>query len=333
MSKIRASITGLGSFVPSDVLTNKDLEQMVDTTNDWIFTRTGILERRILKDPDKPTSYMAIQACRQLLEKTNTDPNEIDMLIVATVTPDMHIASTAVHVLTEIGSDRAFGYDLQAACSGFLYALSTGSSYIESRRYKKIIVVGADKMSSIVDYTDRATCILFGDGAGAVLLEPDGQGFGFYDEYLRSDSIGRNFLKIEAGGSLMPVDEYIIKQKKHFLRQEGQAVFKHAVANMEHSCNKILDRNNLDQSSIDWLVPHQANQRIMSAIANNLKIDNEKVMSNVARYGNTTSATLPLALSDYEHLLKKNDRIIMTAFGGGFTWGANYLKWSYDMNT
>lgn len=330
MNKTRGAIRGIGSFLPSEILTNKDLEKMVDTTDEWIFTRTGIRERRILKDPDKPTSYMAIEAAKQLLARTNTDVGDIDMVIVSTVTPDMHIASTAVHVLTEIGAKNAFGYDLQAACSGFLYALSTAASYINAGRCQKVIVIGADKMSSIVDYTDRATCIIFGDGAGAVLLEADDEGYGIYDEYFRADSIGRNFLKIEAGGSLLPIDEVLIQEKRHFIRQEGQAVFKYAVSNMGHACSEIMKRNNLDETTVDWLLPHQANQRIMNSVADNLKLDEEKVMSNVVKYGNTTSATIPLVLSDYEHLLKKGDKIIMTAFGGGFTWGANYLKWSYN---
>ena len=327
--KIKAAITGLGVYTPPDILTNNDLEKIVDTNNEWIVARTGIKERRILKDPAKPTSYMAIKATRKLLTKTNTDPLDIDVVILSTVTPDMNIAATAVHVAREIGAKNAFGYDLQAACSGFLYGFSTATAYIESGRYKKVLLIGADKMSSIVDYTDRATCIIFGDAAGAILVEPNNEGYGLQDEYLRGDSLGRNFLKIEAGGSLNPITEEAILTKKHYIKQEGQTVFKYAVSNMANSCKRIMSQNNLDKNSLDWMVPHQANQRIITATGRVVGISAEKVMSNIERYGNTTSATIPLVISEYEHLLKKGDNLIMTAFGGGFTWGANYLKWAY----
>lgn len=330
MSKKTAAITAVGKFVPDYALTNKELESLVETNDEWIFTRTGIKERRILKDSDKATSYLAIKAAQDLIAKKNLDPAEIDMIIIGTATPDMNVASTAVYVATEIGAVNAFGYDLQAACSSFLYAMSTAASYIESGRYKKVLVIGADKMSSIVDYSDRTTCIIFGDGAGAALFEPDEEGLGLQDEYLRSDGVGREFLRIEAGGSLLPTSQDTLDKKQHYIKQEGKTVFKYAVSNMADASEKILERNNLTNDDIDWLAPHQANQRIIEATARRIKLDMSKVMVNIQNYGNTTSATLPLLLADYEKNLKKGDNIVFAAFGGGFTWGAVYLKWAYN---
>ena len=331
MSEITAAITAVGAYVPEDVLTNKMLEDMVDTNDEWITSRTGIKERRILKDPKKGTSYLAIQAAKEILRKTNLDPEEIDLIIMATATPDMPVASTGVHVATQIGATNAFSYDLQAACSGFLYGMSTASAYIESGRYKKVIVIGADKMSSIIDYTDRTTCIIFGDGAGAVLMEPNTEGLGLQDEILRSDSIGRASLKIEAGGSLTPPTEETVAKKLHFVRQDGKTVFKFAVSNMAGVSEKIMKRNDLTNEDVNWLVAHQANKRIIDATANRMGLNDEnKVLMNIQRYGNTTSATLPLLLSDYEKNFKKGDNLIFASFGGGFTWGAAYLKWAYN---
>lgn len=331
MSKITAAITAVGAYVPDDVLTNKMLEEMVDTTDEWITTRTGIKERRILKDPAKGTSYLAIQAAREILQKTNLDPKEIDLVIMATATPDMPVASTGVYVATEIGATNAFSYDLQAACSSFLYGMSTAAAYIEAGRYKKILVIGADKMSSIIDYSDRTTCIIFGDGAGAVLMEPNHEGLGLQDEILRSDAIGRPSLNIKAGGSLTPPTEETVAKKLHFVRQDGKTVFKFAVSNMAGVSEQIMKRNNLTNADVDWLVAHQANKRIIDATANRMNLNDEsKVLMNIERYGNTTSATLPLLLSDYEKKFKKGDNLIFASFGGGFTWGAAYLKWAYN---
>ena len=330
MSKITAAITAVGKYLPDYILTNKELATLVETNDDWITSRTGIKERRILKEPNQGTSFMAIRATKNLLQKSNTDPKEIDMVIVATATPDMPVASTAVFTATEIGATNAFAYDLQAACSSFLYGMSTASSYIESGRYKKILLIGADKMSSIIDYSDRATCIIFGDGAGAVLFEPNSDGLGLQDEYLRSDGSGREFLKIEAGGSILPASEDTLKNGQHFVHQEGKTVFKFAVSNMADVAEKMLTRNQLSNDDISWLVPHQANKRIIEATAKRVNLDASKVMMNIYKYGNTTSATLPLLLADYEHQLKKGDNLIFAAFGGGFTWGAIYLKWAYN---
>ena len=331
MSKITAAITAVGAYVPEDVLTNKMLEEMVDTNDEWITSRTGIKERRILKDPKKGTSYLAIQAAKEILRKTNLDPKEIDLIIMATATPDMPVAATGVHVASEIGATNAFAYDLQAACSGFLYAMSTASAYIESGRYKKVIVIGADKMSSIIDYTDRTTCIIFGDGAGAVLMEPNTEGLGLQDEILRCDSIGRDSLKIEAGGSITPPTQETVAQKLHYVRQDGKTVFKFAVSNMAGVSEEIMKRNGLTNEDVDWLVAHQANKRIIDATANRMGLhDESKVLMNIQRYGNTTSATLPLLLSDFEKNFKKGDNLIFASFGGGFTWGATYLKWAYN---
>ncbi|CAL2060372.1 beta-ketoacyl-ACP synthase III [Tenacibaculum sp. 190524A05c] len=330
MNKTTAAITAVGKYVPDYVLTNKELETMVDTNDEWITTRTGIKERRILKEEGKGTSFLAIKAAEDLIERNNIDPKEIDLVIVATATPDMLVASTAVYTATKIGAVNAFAFDLQAACSSFLYGMSVASSYIESGRYKKVLLIGADKMSSIIDYTDRATCIIFGDGAGATLFEPNTDGYGFQDEYLRSDGVGRDFLKIEAGGSILPPSADTIKSRQHFVHQEGRTVFKFAVSNMADVSEKILERNNLTKETVNWLVPHQANKRIIEATANRIGLDDSKVMMNISKYGNTTSATLPLLLADYEKELKKGDNLIFAAFGGGFTWGSIYLKWAYN---
>ena len=330
MSKITAAITAVGSYVPDFVMTNKILETLVDTNDEWITTRTGIKERRILKGEGLGTSYLAIKAAEQLLEKRKLDAKEIELVIVATATPDMMVAATAAYVASEIGAVNAFSYDLQAACSSFLFGMSTAASYIESGRYKKVLLIGADKMSSILDYTDRTTCIIFGDGAGAALFEPNEEGLGLQDEYLRSDGIGRNFLKMDAGGSLLPASEETVKNRQHFIYQDGKSVFKFAVTNMADSAAKIMERNNLSHEDVDWLIPHQANKRIIDATSNRMGLDDSKVMMNIQRYGNTTSATLPLLLSDYESQLKKGDNLVFAAFGGGFTWGSIYLKWAYN---
>ncbi|OXA99523.1 beta-ketoacyl-ACP synthase III [Flavobacterium pectinovorum] len=330
MNTITAAITAVGGYVPDFVLSNKVLETMVDTNDEWITTRTGIKERRILKDADKGTSFLAIKAAQDLIAKANIDPLEIDMIIMATATADMPVASTGVYVATQIGATNAFAYDLQAACSSFLYGMSTAAAYVQSGRYKKVLLIGADKMSSIVDYTDRSTCIIFGDGAGAVLFEPNYEGLGLQDEYLRSDGQGRDYLKIPAGGSLIPTTEETVKNRQHNIIQDGKTVFKFAVTNMADASELIVKRNNLTNEDVNWLVPHQANKRIIDATAGRMNLDDSKVLMNIERYGNTTSATLPLVLHDFEHLLKKGDNIIFAAFGGGFTWGSIYLKWAYD---
>jgi 3-oxoacyl-[acyl-carrier-protein] synthase III len=330
MTKITAAITAVGKYVPEYVLTNKELETMVETNDEWITTRTGIKERRILKEKGLGTGYMAIKSAEDLLQKSSVNPEEIDLVIVATATPDLQVSSTAAYVATAIGATNAFGYDLQAACSSFLYGMSTAASYIASGRYKKVLLIGADKMSSILDYTDRTTCIIFGDGAGAALFEPNTEGLGLQDEYLRSDGIGREFLKIEAGGSVLPASEETVQKGQHFLHQEGKTVFKYAVSNMSDVAAKMLTRNNLTEEDIQWLVAHQANKRIIEATAKRVGVSSEKVMMNIQHYGNTTSATLPLLLADYEKQLKKGDNLIFAAFGGGFTWGAAYVKWAYN---
>lgn len=330
MKKRTAAITAVGAYLPEFVLSNKVLETMVDTNDEWITTRTGIKERRILKEENAGTSFMAIKAAEDVLKKSGTRPEEIDFILVATATPDMPVAATAAYVASEIGAKNAFAYDLQAACSSFLYGMSTAASYIESGRYKKVLLIGADKMSSIIDYTDRTTCIIFGDGAGAVLFEPNEEGLGLQDEHLRSDGIGRQFLKIEAGGSILPPSEETVKNKQHFVHQDGKSVFKFAVSNMADVSKLIMDRNELTHEDVQWLVPHQANKRIIDATANRMGLDEDKVMINIHKYGNTTSATLPLLLHDYEKQLKKGDNLVFAAFGGGFTWGAIYLKWAYN---
>lgn len=330
MNKKTAAITAVGAYVPEFVLSNKILETMVDTNDEWITSRTGIKERRILKDADKGTSYLAIKAAENLIEKSGLDPKEIDLLIMATATPDLPVASTGVYVASQIGAVNAFSYDLQAACSGFLYAMSTAAAYIESGRYKKVLVIGADKMSSIIDYTDRTTCIIFGDGAGAVLFEANDEGLGLQDEILKSDGGGREFLKITAGGSLVPPTAQTVAEKQHYVFQDGKTVFKFAVTNMADVSAKIMERNNLTNEDVDWLVPHQANRRIIDATSGRMGLEDSKVLMNIQRYGNTTSATLPLLLSDYEKQLKKGDNLVFASFGGGFTWGSIYLKWAYN---
>ena len=323
-----AAITAVGAYVPDEVLSNADLEQMVDTSEDWISTRTGISERRMLKD--KPTSFMAIQAAKNLIERSSIDPKTIDLVLVSTATPDMLIAATAAHVATEIGATNAFGYDLQAACSGFLYGMSTAAAYVSSGRYQRVLLIGADKMSSIIDYSDRTTCIIFGDGAGAVLFEPNEEGLGFQDEYFRSDGVGREHLYIKAGGSTLPASAETVSNGQHFLRQDGKTVFKFAVSNMADAATKVMERNELAADDIDFFVPHQANKRIIDATAQRTGVDPEKVLSNISSYGNTTAATLPLILSDFEHHFQKGDNLMFAAFGGGFTWGAAWLKWAYN---
>ncbi|NND61830.1 MAG: ketoacyl-ACP synthase III [Flavobacteriaceae bacterium] len=332
MSKITAAITAVGGYVPEYVLTNQILETMVDTNDEWITTRTGIKERRILKEPGQGTSYLAIQAAKDLLSKSNTNPEDIDMVIMATATPDMPVAATGVYVASQIGAVNAFSYDLVAACSSFLYGMSTAARYIESGRYKKVLLIGADKMSSIIDYEDRTTCIIFGDGGGAVLFEPSDDGLGLQDEILRSDGIGRQSLKIDAGGSILPANEETVANKQHFVFQDGKTVFKFAVSNMADVSEKIMNRNGLTGEDVHWLVPHQANKRIIDATAKRMNLPEEKVMMNIHKYGNTTSATLPLCLNDYEKQLKKGDNLVFASFGGGFTWGAIYLKWAYNSN-
>ena len=329
MNKITAAITAVGAYVPEFVLSNQVLETMVDTNDEWITTRTGIKERRLLKEKYKGTSFMAIKAAKDLIAKSNIDPKEIDLVIMATTTPDMPVAATGVFVATQIGAINAFAYDLQAACSSFLYGMSNAASYIESGRYKKILLIGADKMSSIIDYTDRATCIIFGDGAGAVLFEPNYEGLGLQDEYLRSDGIGRDYLKIDAGGSLLPPSIKTVQNRQHFVFQDGKTVFKYAVSGMADVSEKIMERNNLTKDDVSWLISHQANKRIIDATASRMGLDEEKVLVNIQKYGNTTSATLPLLLSDFENKFKKGDNLIFAAFGGGFTWGSIYLKWAY----
>lgn len=329
MNRITAAITAVGGYVPDFILSNKVLETMVDTNDEWITSRTGIKERRILKEEGLGTSFLAIKAAQNLLSKKNIDPLGIDLVIVATTTPDMPVAATAVYVASQIGATNAFAYDLQAACSGFLFGMSTASSYIESGRYKKVLLIGADKMSSIIDYTDRATCIIFGDGAGAVLFEPNYEGLGFQDEYLRSDAIGREFLKIDAGGSILPTSIETITNKQHTVFQDGKTVYKYAVSGMADVSEKILERNNLTKEDVDWLVAHQANKRIIDATASRIGLEDSKVLINIHKYGNTTSGTLPLLLNDFEKQFKKGDNLIFAAFGGGFTWGSIYLKWAY----
>lgn len=328
-SKVNAAITAVGGFVPPDKLTNADLEKMVDTNDEWIRTRTGIDERRILKGEGKATSDLCVPAVLEICTKRGINPDEIDCLIVATVTPDMFFPSTANLVCDKIGAVNAWGFDLSAACSGFLFALTTGASLIESGRYKKVVVVGSDKMSAIVDYSDRTTCIIFGDGAGGVLLEPGTEGYGVLDSILRTDGSGCRHLHMKAGGSLKPASYETVAAKEHFIYQEGQAVFKFAVKGMADVSAELLERNNLTGDDIAWLVPHQANKRIIDATANRMGLSQDKVMLNIQRYGNTTAATIPLCLWEWEKQLVKGQNIVLAAFGGGFTWGATLVKWAY----
>lgn len=330
MSHIQAAITGVHGYVPDDVLTNQELEKMVDTNDEWITSRTGIKERHILKGEDQGTSVMAVKALEGLLKKTDTKAEDIDLIICATTTPDLVFPATANIIANKVGAINAFGYDLQAACSGFIYALATGSQFIETGKYKKVVVIGADKMSSIVDYTDRTTCIIFGDGGGAVLLEPTEEDYGVKDSILRSDGSGEPYLHMKAGGSRRPATAETVNNREHFAFQEGSMVFKFAVKNMADVAAEVMERNNLTGDDIAYLVPHQANKRIIDATARRMGVDDEKVMLNIQKYGNTTSGTIPLCLHDYEHKLKKGDNIIIAAFGGGFTWGALWVKWAYD---
>ncbi len=332
MPKIHAAITAVGGYVPDYVLTNAELETMVDTNDEWIRTRTGITERRILKGEEKGTSVMMIQAVEELLRKRGISPLEIELVICATTTPDMQFPATANIVADKVGMTNAFGYDVSAACSGFIFALTTGAQFIETGKHKKVLVVGGDKMSSIINYEDRQTCIIFGDGAGCVLLEPNEEGNGLIDAVLKSDGAGVAFLHQKAGGSAKPATVETVMAKEHFVYQEGQTVFKFAVKGMADVSAEILERNGLTGEDVDWLVPHQANKRIIDATRQRMGLPEEKVMVNVQRYGNTTNGTLPLCLWEWESQLRKGDNLILAAFGGGFTWGAIYLKWSYDGN-
>jgi 3-oxoacyl-[acyl-carrier-protein] synthase-3 len=328
-TKITAAITAIGAYVPEDKLTNADLEKIVETNDEWIQTRTGIKERRILRGEGKATSDMVVPAVRALCDKRGIEPSDIEVLIVATVTPDMFFPSTANVACDKLGMKNTWGFDLLAACSGFLFALTTGASLVESGRYKRVCVVGADKMSSIIDYSDRTTCILFGDGAGAVLLEPNIDGYGVLDSILKTDGSGGKYLNMKAGGSLNPASIETVTNKMHYAYQEGQAVFKFAVTGMADVAYELMQRNNLDANDIAWLVPHQANKRIIDATARRMGLADEKVMMNIERYGNTTAATIPLCLWDYRKTLNKGDNIVLAAFGGGFTWGATLVKWEY----
>ena len=332
MKKFKAAITGVQGYVPDYILTNKELETIVDTNDEWIISRTGIKERRILKGEGKGTSVLGIEAVKGLLKKTKIEAKEVDLIICATATPDMIFPSTACIIADKVGASNAFAYDLMAACSGFLYALSTASKFIETGTYKKVIVVGADKMSSIIDYQDRATCIIFGDGAGAVMLEQNEDGLGIQDAILRSDGSGSEFLHMKAGGSAKPASHETVDAREPSVWPDGQTVFKAAVTSMADVSEEIMKQNNLCADDVAWLVPHQANQRIIDATARRMGVGNEKVMVNIEKYGNTTNGTIPLCLWEWEKRLKKGDNLILAAFGGGFTWGSIYLKWAYDSN-
>ena len=328
MAKITAAITGVQGYVPEKVMTNFDLEKIIDTSDEWITTRTGIKERRILEG--EPTSELGARAVKALLEKKEIDPKEIDLVIFGTVTPDYPFPSTANVVSDKVGMTNAWSFDVNAACSGFIYALATGAQFIETGKYKKVIVIGADKMTSILNYEDRATCVIFGDGGGAVLLEPNDEGLGVIDSVLKSDGSGRKYLVQPAGGSVNPPSHETVDQRLHYVHQEGKQVFKFAVTNMADVSAEIMERNNLTSDDVDWLVPHQANLRIIDATANRMGLPKEKVMVNIQKYGNTTAGTLPLCLWDWEKQLKKGDNLVLSAFGGGFTWGAIFLKWAYN---
>jgi 3-oxoacyl-[acyl-carrier-protein] synthase-3 len=332
MDTIRATITGVAAAVPDYILTNEELSQMVDTTDEWIMTRIGIKERHIIREPGKGSSDVGAKAVSLLLEKTNTKPEEIDLLICATVTPDMQLPATANIISDKVGIKNAFSFDINAGCSGFLYTLSTGAKFVETGKYKKVIIVGAEKMSSIVDYQDRATCPIFGDGSGAVLLEPTNEDIGIIDEILQSDGVGRVHLHQKAGGSVKPASQETVAAREHYIYQEGQAVFKWAVSKMADVSVEVMKRNKITPENLAWLVPHQANMRIIEAVARRMGIKPEQVMINIQKYGNTTAATLPLCLWEWEPVLKKGDNIILAAFGAGFTWGAIYLKWGYNGN-
>jgi 3-oxoacyl-[acyl-carrier-protein] synthase-3 len=330
MTKINAAITGIAGYLPEYILTNEELSRMVDTTDEWIMTRIGIRERRILKEEGKGTSDLGAEAVRQLLEKTNTRPEEVDLLICPTVTPDHQFPATANIISEKVGIKNAFSFDLNAACSGFIYALTIGAQFIENGKNKKVVIVGAEKMSSITDYTDRTTCPLFGDAAAAIMLEPTTDGTGIIDSILRTDGIGLTHLHMKAGGSVKPSTHATIDAREHFIYQEGQAVFKWAVSKMADVSVEMMEKHNLSSGDLAWLVPHQANLRIIDAVGNRMGLPREKVMINIEKYGNTTSATIPLCLWEWENQLRKGDNIILAAFGGGFTWGSVYLKWAYD---
>jgi len=330
MEKINAVITGVGGYVPDYVLTNEEISKMVDTNDEWIMTRIGVKERRILNEEGLGTSYMARKAAKQLMQRTNSNPDDIDLVIVATSTSDYIFPSVASILCEKLGLKNAFAFDMQAACSGFLFLMETGASFIRSGKYKKIIIVGADKMSAITDYTDRATCPIFGDGAGAFMLEPTTEEFGILDSILHTDGKGLPFLHMKAGGSVCPPSYFTVDNHMHYVYQEGRTVFKYAVSNMSNVSAEIAEKNHLDKDSIDWVIPHQANMRIIDAVANRLELPLDKVMINIDRYGNSSAATLPLCIWDFESKLKKGDNLIFTAFGAGFTWGAVYVKWAYD---
>ncbi len=328
----RAAITGIAKYVPDNILTNFDLEKIVDTNDEWITSRTGIKQRHINDDPSKATSDLAAEAVKDLLQKTGTDPNDIDLLICATVTPDTTFPDTANTICTKAGIENGFGFDINAACSGFLFALTTGAKYIETGMSKKVIVVGVDMMSRIIDYTDRTTCVIFGDGGGAVLLEPHEE-FGIQDSIFRGDGSGREYLHMKAGGSAKPASMETVAAREHYVYQEGRPVFKAAVKGMVDTIKTIMDRNGLTRDDITWLVPHQANMRIINSVSDMLDFPIERVMINIQNYGNTTAGTLPLCLADYESQLRKGDKLVLTAFGGGFTWGSTYLTWAYDTDS
>lgn len=330
MEKINAVITGVGGYVPDYILTNDEISKMVDTTDEWIMTRIGVKERRILNEEGLGTSYMARKAVKELMRKTKLDPNDIDLIIVATSTPDYAFPSVASILCEKLGFKNAFGYDMEAACSGFLYLMETASAFIRSGKYKKVIIVGADKMSALTDYTDRSTCPIFGDGAAAFMVEPTTEDYGILDSKLRTDGKGLPFLHMKAGGSVCPSSYFTVDNHMHYVYQEGRTVFKYAVSNMSDVSAEIAERNHLTKETLDWVVPHQANMRIIDAVAHRLEIPLEKVMINIQRYGNTSAATLPLCIWDFEEKLKKGDNIIFTAFGAGFSWGAIYVKWGYD---
>lgn len=330
MDKINAVITGVGGYVPDYILTNEEISRMVDTTDEWIMTRIGVKERRILNEEGLGASYMARKAAKQLMQKTNSNPDDIDAVIVATSTSDYVFPSTASILCEKLGLKNAFAFDMQAACSGFLYLMETAANFIRSGRYKKIIIVGTDKMSAIADYSDRATCPIFGDGAAAFMLEPTTEEYGILDSELRTDGKGLPFLHMKAGGSVCPPSHFTVDNHMHYVYQEGRTVFKYAVSNMADITELVAEKNNLSAESIDWIIPHQANMRIIDAVAHRMELPIEKVMVNIQRYGNTSAATLPLCIWDYESKLKKGDNLIFTAFGAGFTWGAVYVKWAYD---
>lgn len=330
MNKITAAITAVGAYVPETVLTNKDLEQMVDTSDEWITTRTGIKERHILREPGKATSDMAVRAIIPMLEKNNINPAEIDVIVCATVTADYIFPATANLIGSQIGAVNAWGFDLAAACSGFLYAMETGSRFIETGRYKKVLVCGFDKMSAIIDYTDRNTCIIFGDGGGCVLLEPNEEGYGVQDSILKMDGSGKEFLFQKSGGSFSPPTMETVANREHYVYQEGKTVFKFAVTNMADVSYQIMERNNLKSEDVSWLLAHQANLRIIDATAERMELDKEKVLVNIEKYGNTTAGTIPLLMADFENRFKKGDNLILSTFGGGFTWGSMLIKWAYD---